>query len=454
MARAFITAKSAVIIRKGTTPIVGENVVIDTVALTINITAEINSLAFFSALYDYWVVTAGMTNIPFPVSTGDLDAGKLYIGYDGTLYNAWKFLNESSKKNIKSAGLTFFNTDGTIAEEWQGIITPPLGIPETYTPYYQQTAGGTPVDFYFPGAVNEPIKVYGDANNGNIDKRAYLKISSRPPGYVFSSADMPSVQRAKLGGYVQAFGVSNLSDEKVTASDSIVGASPYTSMGLTYYTTDQMRNTGTGSFPYRQIINNTTAGLTRYQIYMKHQLLFRSNADIDDGAGTVIGKASDTLMYFVGDVLYSSAFIDGLNPAEYDFVVFVDKNGAPHKYPFAASFNLNFNSAIRSVGTAKYTLYFSDPSATNGDEWGKAGAVVVNDATGLPITGLVGGLATKSHTFDYGSTQGGRTANTDAACILVVTAAGVDYSATPVIISRAVGQNFAINAKANLWYQS
>ena len=61
---------------------------------------------------------------------------------------------------------------------------------------------------------------------------------------------------------------------------------------------------------------------------------------------------------------------------------------------------------------------FSAPPGA-GDDYGEAGAITVNDASGTPITGTI---SSASIGFDYdydGNVQGGATAGTDRAVTLI-----------------------------------
>jgi hypothetical protein len=446
MARTIITSKTGVIIRKGATPIVGENVILDTSASTIRVTAEIDMRTLISALDDYWHATSGMSLFRFPAYAIDETSAKYQIGYDGNLYNNWHWYDTDTKKNIKSGGWKQHNLDGTIAESWFGVTTPPGKIPDTAQPYYLLSPSGSPVNFTFTGAINEPVQVYGDATHGNFDSQSYFKLFIQEQGYTFASADLASVSRTATGPYSQAFAGTITLDDKVTHADSIVNAAPYTSLSVTYHTTDQSKPISGTSYPFRVVIDNVTANLTRFQIYERLQYLMRQNTDIDAGSGTVIGKTAEQIAWFVGTTLYCKAFIEGLNPNDKNDVVIIDKNNAERRYAYAATGTFYFNNLIYSAPAAKATVEFIDPTATAGDEFGTAGAVIVNDASGVPLTFNINGASSIAWTFDYdGNTQAGRTPGQDANCVIVVTAPGhIRYTSQIFTISRNTNQNINV----------
>ena len=71
---------------------------------------------------------------------------------------------------------------------------------------------------------------------------------------------------------------------------------------------------------------------------------------------------------------------------------------------------------------AVYVMYFKDPDGipNSGDEFGTAGAIIVQDKDGNPIQGSVAGRASVTFTFDYdNNNQGGRTPGTDADVVVV-----------------------------------
>lgn len=456
MPRTIITSKSGVVIRVGNTPVANENVIINTTTYKISVTAEIDGRAIISALDDFWHAQPGMSLYRFPAYAIDETSAKYQIGYDGNLYNAWQWEDLATKKNIKSIGWKQHNIDGTVAEEWFGVTTPPGGVPDTAQPYYQTSANGSPVNFAFTGSVNEAVQVYGDSAHGNFDARAFFKVFAREQGYVFASSDLSSVSRSATGPYSQAFGLTVSSDDKITHIDSVVNSAPYTLLALTYYNADQSRSIGGTAYPFRIIIDNSTANLNRFQIYERLQYLMRQSTDVDAGSGTVVGKTAEQIVWFVGTTLYSTAAIDGLDSNDINDVVIIDKNGVQLRHPYASAGKFNFNSLISSASSAKYSVVFYDPTATAGDEWGAAGGILVNDKDGNPLAGSIGGAAFKNWSFDYdGNSQGGRAPGTDADCVIIVTSPGnIRYKSQKFTITRATGQNVDVNGSEPPYYLS
>lgn len=220
----------------------------------------------------------------------------------------------------------------------------------------------------------------------------------------------------------------------------------------------------TGTFPATDsalsftLYPSASLGASLAQVYTKIQYLLRQDADIDATAGTVNGKTATAILRFVGDTLVcgegttnpngggNGVLVEGISANDLNSVEFYDNGGAKRLYPFASAGTLNFNSFLTDSGTGYFRMYFSTlPGASN--DYGESGAVTVNDKDGAPIAGTISG-ASLAFTFDYdGNVQGGRTAGTDAAVVIV---AGNKGSAKPVVVNATItrAKGIAITATA------
>ena len=237
---------------------------------------------------------------------------------------------------------------------------------------------------------------------------------------------------------------------KITANDAGMTGAPYSGITVTYYGTDQSKTIGASSFPFRVVIEGN--GATLEQIYTKCQYLLRQATDIDAGAGTVIGKTANELCYFVGDTLVTTqgVFINNIKAADLNRIEFYDQNNVKRIYPYSSAGTITFNTPLVTGGAGYYRMYFLD--TVTGD-YGTASAITVNDKDGVAIAGIISGSSV-SFTFDYdGNVQGGRTAGTDAAIVLV---AGNKGYAKPVVvtgtITRAKGISFDAVAETDRAY--
>lgn len=436
--------------------IVGTNLTIDTTAKTIALTAGgslvpkdgVTMQALYSKLIDLWA-TPTYKPFNFPMYTIDARSGQFQLGTDGAAFNGWTFLNDTTRQMIRDGGWSEFTSGGALARQYVGVVALASGFPAGAQFYYQRAVGAVSRDFTFTDAPNEGIQVFGDATNGNFDNRTYFKLFCREASYTFDDAVLSDIGETGTGAFKISLPISVSSDLKITAADGAMSGAPYSAITATYYGTDQNRTIGSGSYPFRVIVNGNNATLE--QIYTKLQFLLRQTTDIDAGAGSVIGDTANSLCFFVGDTLYTTqgVFIENLQAADINRVVFLDQNNVQRTYPFASAGSINFNSFL--IG-GYYTMYFTSlPGA--GNDYGESGAVIVDDNGGTDISGTITG-STLSFTFDYdGNVQGGRTAGTDAAVTVV---AGRPGFAKPVVatgtITRSKGISISLVAEQDRGY--
>lgn len=441
---------------------VGTEITLDTAARTFTLIAAGNLVAkdgvTLQALYSKFVKlweTDTYNRYPFPMYAIDAKSGQFQFGTDGGSNNGWKPANDATRQMLRDGGWSEYSAAGVLNRQYVGLVALASGFPAGAQFYYQRAVGGAAIDFTFDDAPNEGIQVFGDASNGNFDDRTYFKIFCREEGYRYDDARLVDVGETGTGAYKVSLPVSVGNDLKVQADDATVSSSaPYNQITVTWHGTDQSKPVGGSSYPFRIIIDNTTAQATLEQIYTKVQYLLRQNADIDSGAGTINGKTADQLMYFVGDTLYTTqgVFIEGVIGNDLNRVVLLDQNSVERTYPYVAAGAINFNSFLTQGGTGYYRMYFTTlPGA--GDDYGEAGAVTVDDNLAADIAGAISS-GTINFTFDYdGNTQGGRTAGTDAAVTIVAGNKGV---AKPVVatgtITRSKGISFSLVAEQDRAY--
>jgi hypothetical protein len=358
---------------------------------------------------------------------------------------------------IRDAGWSEYSNAGVLNRQYVGIVALASGFASGAQFYYQRASGGTAYDFTFDDAPNEGVQVYGDASNGNFDTRTYFKLFLREYNYTYDDAVLGDVGETGTGPYKISLPISVGSDLKITAADGSMGSGVYANIDIEYFGSDQ---TGydIGSYPFRVVIDNTTANATLEEIYTKVQYLLRQTGDIDTGAGTVVGKTANSLCYFVGDTLYTTTgvFIDGVIAADLNRVVFLDENDVERTYPYASAGTISFSANLVSGGTGYYRMYFlNDDAGDNaGDDYGTTDAITVNDKDGTPIQGTISG-SSLSFTYDYdGNVQRGTGSDGEDAPIVVV--AGNAGSAKPVIatgtITRSKGISLSLSAETDRSY--
>ncbi len=409
--------------------VVGTNLVINETAKTIQLLASAdgsttNGLiakdgvtwqALYSKLVDLWA-TSTYQDSPFPAYAIDALSGQFQIGTDGSTFSGWTFNADATRQMLRDGGWSEFSAAGVLQRQYVGIVG--LGGVSTGAQlYYQRASTDAPINFTFTDQCNEGIQVFGDASNGNFDKRSYFKGFVREYGKKYKDSVLADTGKTSTGANIVNLLLSNEDDLKIQANDAAMSGAPYSGITITYYGSDQNKTIGGGSYPFRVVINGNNATLE--QIYTKVQYLLRQDSDIDAGAGTVNGKTAAALLGFVGDTLQTTTgvFVENLLSADTNRIEFKDQNGVTRTYPYSAAGTMTFNSVLVGAGSS-YRLMFTAPPGA-GNDYGESGAITVNDASGTPIAGTISS-GSISFTYDYdGNTQGGATPGTDRAVTLI-----------------------------------
>jgi hypothetical protein len=395
-----------------------------TLAVAGNMTSDgVTIKALYSFLKEEWRSDAELIKFPFPMTPITDEQFELVAG--------WNFANDASRYLVRTGGWAVKDANGATLEEWAGVIT--LGSIESNDQvYFQQATGGAPADFQLTGPVNQAIKVFGDADHGNFDRRSFLRLFVREWQQTYDSADLTDIGVSVMTFQVYRFPLTTGNDLKVTVAETgvdsdangVADVSPYSGMSITYYGSNQARTIGGANYNFRVIVDGN--GASAEQIYTFVQWSLRLDGDIDAGAGSVTGKTATELMFFVGDTLTTrtGVFIDDFASGDTNRLVFTDQAGSTVTFPFVATLTLNFGANLVSDSDAVYRVFFSTLPGT-GNDFGEADAVIVNDSAGSAMSGSVGGEASITRTFDYqGNTQGGRTANQDAGVVAVAIGLG------------------------------
>ena len=375
--------------------------------------------AIFSKLVDLWS-TLEYQDSPFPMNALDALSGQYNIGIDaGGNANGWKPLNEATRDMHRDGGSAEYDAAGNVVRVNAGLVG--LGsINSGAQGYYIRDPNDAPTDFTFDDMPNIGVQVFGDSNNGGFDKRSFFKAFVREQGKKFSDSVLADTGKTETGAFIVNMLLSNEDDLQITDLDSEMANAPYDNITVTYFATNQTRDIDGLSYNYNVIVNGN--GATLEQIYTKLQYLLRQDSDIDSGAGSVTGKTADVLAAFVGSTLNTTTgvYIDNILNEDSNRITFKDVTGVPRQNPFESVGVLTFNPIMVQTGSS-YRLMYTDTSGDN--DYGKAGAITVNDASGNPIQGEITGEAI-SFTFDYDNDTSGGTAATDKAVTLIGIAKG------------------------------
>jgi hypothetical protein len=399
--------------------------------------------ALYSFLKEEWKSDSNLIKYPFPMIAITEEQFELQ--------NNWDFFDDTTRYLIRDGGWALKDLLGNNREMWCNITT--LGnfvAPLADLAYFTQESGDfvTPTVFQLTGPVNQAVKIYGDVTHGNFDYRTYFKIFLREEAKTYASYDLIDEQNLTQLTYKKyAMPLANASDAvKVTHSDAVIGAGgDYANIDITYYAVDQTRNINGTDYDFDIIIEGDSK--VAEIIYEKIQYLLRQPTDIDEGAGQVRGDIADTLLSFVGDTLVTAwgVYIDNFAVADTNRIDFYDVTGTLIRYNYVATGTLSFNENLYNDNDAFFWMFFT--SVPNGN-YGDSDAIVVRDASSLPISGDVPGDGTYDFTFDYdANTQGGRTAGTTAPVTVVSIGLGTgQYVKTTYTLTRSKANNISIVA--------
>lgn len=418
-------------------------VTFDTTAKTIQLsvagnlsTDGVTLQALYSFTKEEWKNDTNLIKYPFPFVP--------ITNEQFEFVNGWTPADTTTIELIRSAGFAVKNTDGSSAEEYAGIIT--LGTIGAGDQVYYLQDGGAPENVVLTGAVNQAVKVYGDASNGNFDYRDQMDLFVREQAKTYADASLTDIGVTTMTYQAYRFPLANQDDLKVTENDTTADAydvdityldgSGFTAWanstlyaanavvsdgGRWYITAAGGTSSGTGVaddtgvtdwtaysgerligstyYAFDVIIDADASGNggehSAEEIYMNVQSALRKTTDIDAGTGTVRGDTADALLAFVGDTLVTSTgvFIDNFQALDINRLEFYDTSGTKRTFPFVAAGTIAFNANLVSDGSAIYRMYY-----TSG--FGTAGATLVNDASDNPISGTITS-GSISFTYDY-----------------------------------------------------
>lgn len=240
------------------------------------------------------------------------------------------------------------------------------------------------------------------------------------------------------------------------------------------------RQIGSSWFAFNRIVdaNDSTAAITKEEIYERLQWELRQVTDINDDIagdafGTVNGNIAERLAFFEGDTLktFGGVYIDDFNANDTNALSFgditvdgggLDAFGVPvtttdRTFPFVAAGTLSFSANYVADATAEYRMYFTNDDAGDnaGNDYDTSGAIVVNDNGGSPIEGSIT-TATIAFDFDYdGNVQrGAGSAGVDAPVTVVAISNSVEWVIGEFTITRATGLSFPVNGGDDLVYNN
>lgn len=414
-------------------------VVLDDVALTIEVTETIEAVDLYSYLIDQWIADADLPSTPFPAIARSDSSYEVRGG--------WDMLDDTSRAFVRSAGWSVVNTSGVTTAIYANVTT--LGsIDGAEIVRYQQEDGGT-VSAFGAGPVDRSILVYSDPDGDGtptLDVRDYLRVLVRTYGRTYDEADVLDVNGVtELDADSYPVALTTATDAKIVANDATVDASaPYTGMSLTYEASPVNRTVGGDTSPYSNTLDAN--GGTPSQVYTWFQRQRRLAAVLGSGAQVVSGLDTGAILEFVGDELYSrrvdsrGAFVDDVPGANLSSMTLTDDDGDENAYPDYPTVTVTFSANLLSGGTGKWQLF---TSAT----YPGASPTAVTDADGATVHDDGSLTANVSFAYDHAT-------NGDLAVTAVAVNAGVArYAiATGTITSSGLGLSLSADDENDTVY--
>lgn len=340
---------------------------------------------------------------------------------------------------------------------------PYIQIPASLSESDLQAAA--PTDASRTGPLDEAFQVFGSTANGDtgagsFDFRARPLVAKvRTFGQTQGQATSTGSGVARLDGFSTGFGlgeaVSPVNDLGVTEADVFGGSaiSPFTGISFERFGSGQTRTGFTqADGDFTDIISNANAA-SLLQIRAWMDAAMRSDADIDDGAGTFLAKRADPLYTIDTDgrlVTRQGLHIDNVPAADQQSIVQTDDSGNAKTYPFVVEVRVSVSDAWQGDANAWYTCHYKD--GAGGLDHDTASAVLVQDASSVDVTGTEAdatgssGSYIISFTYDYdGNTQAGLTAGTDKD---VVFKAGGNGGAAETVVEFTITRQAIVTAAA------
>lgn len=423
----------------------------------------------YSFLKQEWKDDGTLIKYPFPMIAITEESFEMI--------DDWDWANDATRLLLRDGGWAWKSATAS-RTEYANITTLGSFVNENAdTAYYiQVSAGQAPTDFNLTGPVNQAVKVYGNVDNGAFDYRDFFKIYLREYQKTYDSYDLLTEQNLSALTYKKyAMPLSNAADTvNITHTDAEVSGAgaPYGNIDVSYYDTPQSFTIGSfGSKNFHVVIDADSK--TKNQVYEKIQYLLRQDTNINENFAatmTVTGSIADELVEFIGADLETKfnstwakpsmgggggVYITNYAAADTNNLYFRDDANLRVYFDYTATGRITFNTNLLTDTDAWYWMFYTNVPSGN---FGDSDAIVVNDNSGVPISGsitlnpsITAGNDYIDFTYDYdGNTQGGRNKdnathnNTTIVCIGLETAQYVNTNT--LTLARTKTNNVSIVA--------
>ena len=230
----------------------GTEVTFDTAALTIalNLAGNLSEdgvagQCLYSFSKEEWLADAGLIKYTFPMLA--ITPEQFEIGNNGSKFSDWKLLDDASRKLVRTAGWAEYDNGGAVLREYLGVIT--LGNVDATSKVVGDKAqfffGSDTVatEFTYAGPANEAIQIFGDAANGDFDKRGeVLTVIIRVEQKTYGQSTTTDIGVGTMTYKVERFPLSESPDNSISVADigidstgdGVADVAPYSGMSITY----------------------------------------------------------------------------------------------------------------------------------------------------------------------------------------------------------------------------
>jgi hypothetical protein len=356
------------------------------------------------------------------------------------LINGWTFINSNTIDLLRNAGFSIKNGSNVSLEEYACIIT--FGDINTDSQIYY-TQGNTQdwTNFNTNGHVNQCIKIYDFLNS--INYKNNIKLFVRDYYNTYDQIELSDIGVDEMTYDTYRFPLNTENDLNVVNDTVTVDTYGVT---ITYYDNDIMKTIDDNSYPFNIVIDGN--GRRIGEIYQAVKSLLLKEYDIDNGTGTVIGKVSDELIYYEGEILTTKqgVFIENISKVDINSVEFYDSNNILRTYLYVSSGKIIFNENLYNDGNAEYMMFFKDT-------WGGDNAIPVKNENGVEIRDVINN-SENEFTFGYDTDSDGGLPSTDKnVTIIAIGKNKGEFIKVDGTISRTKNNIFRINAPKEINYK-
>lgn len=413
----------------------GGGVTLDTGAKVITLASSITGAALYSWLKDQWRAVDEYPFVDFPLLPRTPD--KI------VLFNGWAFA-AGSLALLRSTGLEIWSgpdpTDVTAKYANVKALTTIDGADQAYG---QLGAAGAPFDLS-PGTFDDLIDVTAEAAQAD----PYFVVRLRPAGKTFATINVTE-QFGSLRAQTYGLTLAVTIDDNVVAPDADVESlALYLGMSVAELAEPVERTVGGVTGRFGRIVQANGGNPAQVYTFMQHWLRLEAN------------RTKPLLAEFQGSTLFGrpGVFVEGLGQ-DADSVIFEGLDGEVLQPLPSVALSLTFGAEAQADPEARFALIFLNDDAGDdlGRDYGTEQALVVQDAGGNPIAGLVGGAGSTTFSYDYANNaqRGAGSTGTDAPVVLVVTGrTGAQAVAASATITNTSALAIAAAPAANRVYEA